>query len=195
MMPLGRRKVRKATIPTSGSLLYNTARRSTSKHKQEKMERHFPDPFLQTTISLKGNVPLLLKLQNKLMYDGRKGVAEKIFLKVVKELNQYAPQRNGSKLFYIALERLKPTLTTVMRRVGRNYYSVPVPLKATQQYKMAFQWLLEAARKNTHLPLHLSLAEEVLAVVSSQQSEASKKKEALYRSVITNRAYSHYRWV
>src|ERR1700739_4006192 len=129
MMPLGRRKVRKATIPMSGSLLYNTARRSTSKHKQEKMERHFPDPFLQTTISLKGNVPLLLKLQNKLMYDGRKGVAEKIFLKVVKELNQYAPQRNGSKLFYIALERLKPTLTTVMPRLGRNYFFFLLPLK------------------------------------------------------------------
>jgi ribosomal protein S7 len=70
-----------------------------------------------------------------------------------------------------------------------------VPLKATQQYKMAFQWLLEAAWKNTQTPFHLSFTEEVLAVVSSQPSEALKKKEALYRSVVNNRAYSHYRWV
>jgi ribosomal protein S7 len=60
---------------------------------------------------------------------------------------------------------------------------------------MAFQWLLEAAWKNKQTPFHLSLAEEVLAVISSQTSEAVKKKETLYRSVVNNRAYSHYRWV
>ena len=195
MMPLGRRKVRKATIPMSGSLLYNTGRRNTVHGNQEKMKRHEADSRSKSTVSLKGTVPLLLILQNKLMHDGRKGMAGKIFLKVVSELNHYDPAGNGFKLFYVALERLKPALTTVMRRVGRNYYSVPVPLKATQQYKMAFQWLLEAAWKNTQTPFHLSFAEEVLAVVSSQPSEALKKKEALYRSVVNNRAYSHYRWV
>jgi hypothetical protein len=139
MMPLGRRKVRKATIPMSGSLLYNTGRRNTFKIKQEKTKRCGADLFLKTTVSLKGNVPLLLILQNKLMHDGRKGMAEKILHKVMKELNNYDPEGNGFKLLYVALERLKPALTTVIRRVGRNYYSVPVPLKATQQYKMAFQ--------------------------------------------------------
>lgn len=139
MMPLGRRKVRKATIPMSGSLLYNTGRRNTFKSKQEKTKRCEANPLSKTTVSLKGNVPLLLILQNKLMHDGGKGMAEKMFLKVIKELNHYDPEGNGFKLFYVALERLKPALTTVIRRVGRNYYSVPVPLKATQQYKMAFQ--------------------------------------------------------
>jgi ribosomal protein S7 len=145
MMSLGRRKVRKATIPMSGSFLYNTGRRNTFKSKQEKTKLREAEPLLKTTARLKGNVPLLLILQNKLMHDGRKGMAEKIFHKVMKELNHYDPEGNGFKLIYVALERLKPALTTVTRRVGRNYYSVPVPLKATQQYKMAFQWLLEAA--------------------------------------------------
>ena len=139
MMPLGRRKVRKATRPMSGSLLYNTGRRNAVRSSQEKTKRHGADPLSKSTVSLKGTVPLLLILQNKLMHGGRKGRAEKIFLKVMKELNHYDPEGNGFKLFYMALERLKPALTTVLRRVGRNYYSVPVPLKATQQYKMAFQ--------------------------------------------------------
>jgi ribosomal protein S7 len=139
MMPLGRRKVRKTTIPMSGSLLYNTGRRNTLKSKQEKTKRCEADLLSKKTVSLKGNVPLLLILQNKLMHAGRKGIAEKIFLKVMKELNHYDPEGDGFKLFYVALERLKPALTTVIRRVGRNYYFVPVPLKATQQYKMAFQ--------------------------------------------------------
>jgi len=149
----------------------------------------------QTRAGLKGNVPLLITLQNKLMHDGRRGAAEKIFFRVLSELNRYSPQGDGPKLFYAALERLKPTLITVTRRVGRNYYSVPVPLKGSRQYKLAFQWLLEAARKSRRATLHTSLAEEVVAVVSGRPSEALKKKEALYRSVVANRAYSHYRWV
>ena len=139
MMPLGRRKVRKATVPMSGSLLYNTGRRNTFKSKQEKTKRCETKTLAKTTVSLKGNVPLLLILQNKLMHDGRKGMAEKVFLRMIKELNHYDHEGNGFKFFYVALERLKPALTLVIRRVGRNYYSVPVPLKATQQYKMAFQ--------------------------------------------------------
>jgi ribosomal protein S7 len=70
-----------------------------------------------------------------------------------------------------------------------------VPVQSPRQYKMAFQWLLEGARTGSSLPLHQSLAEEVVAILSSSQSEGLKKKEALYKSVVTNRAYSHYRWI
>jgi hypothetical protein len=33
----------------------------------------------------------------------------------------------------------------------------------------------------------------VISTISSSHSEAFKKKEAMYRAVVTNRAYSHYR--
>ena len=144
-------------------------------------------------LSFKYTTPLLTILQNKLMYDGRKGPAEKMFLKFLKELNYSGKKGAGYRLFYIALDRLKPSVGTVVRRVGRNYYQIPIPLKRTQQYKLAFQWLLESAYKNLSVPLYQSLAQEILTTVSSSQSESLKKKEALYRSVITNRAYSHYR--
>jgi small subunit ribosomal protein S7 len=129
------------------------------------------------------------------MHDGRKGVAEKVFWKTLAELNRYSKDGSGYALFYTALDRLKPALITVVRRVGRNYYNVPVPIQGPRQYRIAFQWLLEAARKNSHGPLYRRLAEEVLATISSTQSEALKKKEAMYRSVVTNRAYAHYRWI
>jgi small subunit ribosomal protein S7 len=149
----------------------------------------------KTNASFKNNTPLLSILQNKLMHDGRKGPAEKIFFKTLVELNRYTKGGTGYKLFYVALESLKPTLITVVRRVGRNYYHVPVPLHGPRQYKLAFQWLLEVARKNPRAPIHKSLADEIITIVSSSSSEALKKKELMYRSVITNRAYSHYRWV
>jgi len=73
------------------------------------------------------------------MSDGRKGPAEKIFFKTLLELNRYSKTGTGYKLFYAALEALKPTLTTVVRRVGGNYYHVPVPLRGPRQYKLAFK--------------------------------------------------------
>lgn len=38
-----------------------------------------------------------------------------------------------------------------------------------------------------------ALSDEILQTVFFQRSEALKKKEAVYDSVILNRAYSHYR--
>jgi hypothetical protein len=82
---------------------------------------------------------LLITLQNKLMHDGRKGPAEKVFLATLKELNHYSKGGSATTLFYTALDRLKPALITVVRRVGRNYYNIPVPLEGPKQYKIAFQ--------------------------------------------------------
>jgi ribosomal protein S7 len=93
----------------------------------------------ENPVSLKNNTPLLNILQNKLMHDGRKGAAEKIVLNIIKELNRYNKKGAGQRLLYAALETLKPTLITVVRRVGRNYYQVPVPLQGPRQYKFAFQ--------------------------------------------------------
>jgi len=89
--------------------------------------------------SFKKNTPLLTILQNKLMHNGRKGPAETVFLKIMRELNRYSVDGTGYTLFYMALERLKPILITTVRRVGRNYYHVPIPLKKAQQYRIAFQ--------------------------------------------------------
>lgn len=88
---------------------------------------------------MKNHISLLTILQNKLMHDGRKGPAEKLFFKTLKELNRHNYKEPGASLFYKALECLKPTLGIAIRRVGRNYYNVPVPLKPAQQYKLAFQ--------------------------------------------------------
>jgi small subunit ribosomal protein S7 len=90
-------------------------------------------------VSPQGPIPLLTILQNKLMRDGRKGPAEKVFFRALRELNEYSNEKSGVTLFYTALERLKPALTTVTRRVGRNYYQVPVPLRSFTPYKLAFQ--------------------------------------------------------
>jgi small subunit ribosomal protein S7 len=174
------------------SPLYNTSFRDLVKVRPS--VKSLPRSQLGSGLGSRGDAPLLLILQNKLMRDGRKSMAERVFFQLVKELNQYTDLGSGHQLFYYALEQLKPTLITVTRRVGRNYYQVPVLARKRQQYKIAFQWLLGAAEKNLRSPIHKSLAKEVITILSSPaSSEALKSKETMYRTIITNRAYSHYR--
>ena len=194
----GQRKIKKVKITKGGGPIYITSGRSSTLSQTGRKRSHLSkkrptDLFVQAY--RKDHTPLLKILQNKFMRDGRKGPAEKLYFKTLRELNRYSTTGSGFALFYLALERLKPALVTVGRRVGRNNYQVPVPVQSPRQYKMAFQWLLEASRKGPRLPLHRCLAEEVIATLSTSPGEAVKKKEALYRAVVTNRAYSHYRWI
>jgi hypothetical protein len=122
------RRFRKAAISKDRGLLYHPLGKEIKRNALVGMK-----------VSPQGPIPLLTILQNKLMRDGRKGPAEKIFFRALRELNEYSNEKSGVTLFYTALERLKPALTTVTRRVGRNYYQVPVPLRSFTPYKLAFQ--------------------------------------------------------
>jgi hypothetical protein len=120
-------------------LLAYPAPRLTPASTQTPGRQQVRAPRIKKRKSLPYNASLLITLQNKLMYDGRKGPAEKVFLKTLKELNRYSKRGSAAALFYTALDRLKPALATVVRRVGRNYYNVPVPLEGPKQYKIAFK--------------------------------------------------------
>jgi small subunit ribosomal protein S7 len=74
----------------------------------------------------------IVKLTNKLMKNGKKGRAEKQMLDFLTNLNQIC-RGHPHLIFHEVMEQLKPVLTTVVRRVGRRYYQVPVPVKALRQ--------------------------------------------------------------
>jgi|ERR1700712_4766063 hypothetical protein len=138
----GQRKIKKVRVTKGGGPLYITSRRSSpltpvGRKRLHLSKKRATDLFVQTY--RKDHTPLLKILQNKFMHDGRKGPAEKLYFKTLRELNRYSKTGSGFALFYLALERLKPALATVVRRVGRNYYHVPVPVQSPLQYKMAFQ--------------------------------------------------------
>jgi hypothetical protein len=139
---LGQRKIRRIQVHTGGGPLYNTYWRDAKRTDRPWVRRvrpSGPPGYRKVQAFRNDKTPLLILLQNKLMHDGRKGPAEKVFWKTVQELNRFSPERSGYALFYMALDRLKPALATVVRRVGRNYYQVPVPIQSRRQYKMAFQ--------------------------------------------------------
>ena len=78
-----------------------------------------PDPLY--------NSKLVTKLINNIMYDGKKGVAQKIVYDAFEIINQKVgdPLENFQK----ALENIMPVLEVKARRVGGSTYQVPIEVR------------------------------------------------------------------
>ena len=91
-----------------------------------------PDPLY--------NSKLVTKLINTIMYDGKKGVAQKIvydaFAIVESKLG-----RNPLEAFNKALENVMPVLEVKARRVGGSTYQVPMEVRAERRQTLGLRWI------------------------------------------------------
>jgi small subunit ribosomal protein S7 len=134
------------------------------------------------------------KLMKKIMTHGKKSQTEKVLAAFLKEVNQICHGR-PDVIFHAVLEGLRPALTVVLRRVGRRFYQIPVPIKSLRQYSLVLKWLYEATKNRERAPIHTTLTEEFINAYFFRKSEAFRKKEQLAQLVIKNRAFDHYRWI
>lgn len=189
---LARTKAPVAKLPSR-----NTALDQSKKNKKEQT-RLGQRPIRQLNISWPADTLYrsiwIAKLINKLTTSGKKTQAEKIMLDCLTHLNQ-ASRGNVLLIVHEAIELLRPSLAIVVRRIGRRYYQVPVPLKIRRQHTMALNWLLTVVKGNSKAIAAETLAEELLNTYFLKRSESLRQKEQLYQTVIKNRAFNHYRWV
>ena len=96
-----------------------------------------PDPLY--------NSRLVARFVNRLMYDGKKGAAEKIFYQA---LNVLAEKTNEDAMrsFEKAVDNVKPQLEVKARRVGGATYQVPMEVRSERQIALALRWLINYAR-------------------------------------------------
>ena len=189
---LARTKAPVAKLPS-----LNTALDQVKKNKKEQT-RLGQRPIRQLNISWPADTLYrsiwIAKLINKLTTSGKKTQAEKIMLDCLTHVNQ-ASRGNVLLIVHEAIELLRPSLAIVVRRIGRRYYQVPVPLKIRRQHTMALNWLLTVVKGNSKAIAAETLAEELLNTYFLKRSESLRQKEQLYQTVIKNRAFNHYRWV
>jgi small subunit ribosomal protein S7 len=143
-----------------------------------------PDPVYGST--------LVSQLVNKVMKDGKKGLAEN----AVYDALALVGERSG-KPPVEALEQAVKTLTPVLevrsRRVGGANYQVPVEVPQRRARYLAVRWLVQFARERREKGFAQKLAGEILDALS-QQGGAYKKKDDIYRMAQANKAFAHYRW-
>ena len=135
---------------------------------------------------------LVTKLINNVMYDGKKGVAQKIvydaFAIVERELG-----KNPLEVFGQALENVMPKLEVKARRVGGSTYQVPMEVRAERRQTLGLRWLITAARKRGERTMAERLAAEIVDAKNSAGA-AFKKKEETHRMAEANKAFAHYRY-
>ncbi|PLV60234.1 30S ribosomal protein S7 [Thermotoga sp. KOL6] len=135
---------------------------------------------------------LVAKLINKVMWDGKKTIAQKIVygaFDIIKEKMKKDPL----EVFKQAVENVKPVLEVRPRRVGGATYQVPIEVQEPRRTSLAIRWIVEAARAKKGRPMKEKLADEIMAAYNNTGA-AIKKKEDTHRMAEANRAFAHYRW-
>lgn len=135
---------------------------------------------------------LVTKFINKMMYDGKKSVSEKIIYAVFNRIEEKSGEK-GIEIFEKALENVKPLIEVRSRRVGGATYQVPVEVRPVRQQSLSIKWILEATRKRNERTMVDRLANELIDA-ANDKGNAFKKKEDIHKMAEANKAFAHYRW-
>ena len=143
-----------------------------------------PDPMY--------NSKLVTKLINNVMYDGKKGVAQKIVYDAFAIIEEKVGQ-NPLEVFTEALENIMPVLEVKARRVGGSTYQVPMEVRAERRQTLGLRWLVNYSRARSERAMADRLAAEIMDAKNSAGG-AFKKKEETHRMAEANKAFAHYRY-
>ncbi len=135
---------------------------------------------------------LVTKIINKIMWDGKKSTASRIFYKamdLVKEKTGDDPMEVLQK----AIENITPRIEVRPRRVGGATYQVPVEVRPDRQKSLAVRWLVDYARQRSEKRMFERLAGEIIDAANNRGG-AVKKREDTHKMAEANRAFAHYRW-
>ena len=143
-----------------------------------------PDPLY--------NSKKVTRLINNIMYDGKKGVAQKIVygaFDIIKEKTGNDPLET----FDQAMENIMPVLEVKARRVGGATFQVPTEIRPDRKESISMKNLILFARKRGGKSMADKLAAEIMDAFN-EQGGAYKRKEDMHRMAEANRAFAHFRF-
>ncbi len=135
---------------------------------------------------------LVTKLINNIMYDGKKGVAQKIVYDAF-AIVEAKTEKNPLEAFQEALENVMPVLECKARRVGGSTYQVPMEVRPERRQTLGLRWITTFSRNRGERTMAERLAAEIMDAINSTGG-AFKKKEEMHRMAEANKAFAHYRW-
>ena len=156
------------------------------------MPRKGPIPKREVLPDPVYNSRLAARFVNRLMYDGKKGVAEKIFYSAIRNLAEKTSE-DAIKAFEKAVENVKPFMEVKSRRVGGATYQVPMDVRPDRQVSLSIRWLINYARARGEKGMIQKLAAERVDAYNNRGG-AVKKREDTHRMAEANKAFAHFRW-
>lgn len=138
------------------------------------------------------NSKLVTRLINNIMYDGKKGVAQKIVYGAF-EIVQEKTGKDPLEVFEQAMENVMPALEVKARRVGGATYQVPMEVRPERRQTLGLRWLTNYSRLRGEKTMKERLAGEILDAVNGVGG-AAKKRDDTHKMAEANKAFAHYRW-
>ncbi|MBU9720229.1 MULTISPECIES: 30S ribosomal protein S7 [Bacillaceae] len=138
------------------------------------------------------NSKLVTRLINRIMIDGKRGIAQTILYKSF-ELVQERTGNDPQEVFEQALKNIMPVLEVKARRVGGANYQVPIEVKPERRTTLGLRWLVNYARLRGEKTMEERLANEIMDAANNTGA-AVKKREDTHKMAEANKAFAHYRW-
>jgi small subunit ribosomal protein S7 len=132
------------------------------------------------------------KFINRLMVDGKKSVAERIFYTAMKQVEDRA-KRPAIEVFNAAIGNVMPRIEVRPRRVGGSTYQVPIEVRESRKLALALRWLVTNSRKRAGRSMSDKLTGEIMDAANGTGASV-KKREDMHRMADANKAFAHYRW-
>jgi small subunit ribosomal protein S7 len=138
------------------------------------------------------NSSILAKLITKVMYSGKKNLAQQIVYGAMDTI-QEKMKEDPLKVITKAIENVRPQVETRSRRVGGATYQVPMEVRKERSYSLGIRWLVSNARERGGRSFREKLVGEILDAYG-EKGGAMKKRETVHKMAESNRAFAHYRW-
>ena len=135
---------------------------------------------------------LLTRFINKIMLDGKKGVAERIVYDAF-DLIHSKTGKDPMEVFDAAMKNVMPVLEVKARRVGGANYQVPVEVRADRKTTLGIRWLVNYSRLRGEKTM-CERGAGALMDAANNTGASVKKREDTHKMAEANRAFAHYRW-
>jgi small subunit ribosomal protein S7 len=143
-----------------------------------------PDPIY--------NSKLVTRLINNIMYDGKKGVAQKIVYGAF-DIIAEKTGKDALEVFEQAMDSVMPVLEVKARRVGGATYQVPMEVRPERRQTLGLRWISKYSRLRSERTMKERLAGEILDAINGVGG-AAKKRDDTHKMAEANKAFAHYRW-
>ncbi|SMB84214.1 SSU ribosomal protein S7P [Desulfonispora thiosulfatigenes DSM 11270] len=134
----------------------------------------------------------LTKLVNQVMYDGKRGIAEKAVYNAF-DIISTKTGKDPLEVFEEAMKNIMPVLEVKARRVGGANYQVPIEVRPERRETLGIRWLVTYSRKRGEKTISEKIAGELMDAANSSGG-AVKKREDTHKMAEANKAFAHYRW-
>lgn len=143
-----------------------------------------PDPVFRS--------PIVTKIINMIMWDGKKFLAQKIFYKSLDLVGQKLG-KEPLEVFLIALQNIAPSIELKTRKIGGANYQVPVESSPERKQTLAMRLLISYSRKRSERTMAEALAAEIIDAYNNTGLSIKRKNEII-KTAESNKAFSYFRF-